>query len=143
MSQVGDDAITPTVHSTFNFPDADFTIHIEYPEGPHSYTPRSKIAFRVHKAKLAAASPVFADMLAIGSAETIETSARVDEIALPAHSDDVWVILLGSMYNDFDLLSEHVFDSQHTDNATLLAVWSASHKYQLATLFRLCENCVK
>ena len=131
------------VHPKFDFTDADFTIRIQ----PQGWPLDTIIDFKVHKSKLAAASPVFADMLALGEGQVAPSSGASgtydpaslskEIVEFKGANAKVWVVLLGSIYNDFDLLPESALDPSALPLHSLLWLWSASHKFNLVTLFRL------
>ena len=125
-----------TIHPSYNFEDADFTIRVELPSIAKSAVTTTD--YRVHRDKLAAHSPVFADMFAVGDTSTTTTQSIQDIVHVQAKAAQVWPIMLASIYNSFELLSE---DSLARLSLTgLLALIEDTHKYHLVTLHRLCST---
>jgi len=98
------------------------------------------VELKVHKARLEAASPVFADMFAMISvtghddalsnvlSNTLSTEGKVS----------VWELLLQSVYND----SNAVPNLADVDLPDLVDLWKEAHKYNMVTLFTHAELCM-
>jgi hypothetical protein len=124
------------VHPLYNFDDADFTIRVEQPSIVRSAATTAD--FKVHREKLAAHSPVFADMFHIGDSSASATGSVQDMVVVQARTPEVWPRLLASIYNSFDLFKEDFFEPLLLSLSGLLAIYEESHKYHLVTLHRLC-----
>ena len=126
--------MNPT-HPKFDFPDADFVIHVT--------TPSKNTIFRVHRAKLVERSTFFKALLdppagVAGAAVDQADSMYMAEASYAC----VWSMLLASIYDKMDLFrDEPEFDS--IEMSVLVEVWEAARKYGLATLELMYAEKIK
>lgn len=137
------------VEQQYNFEDADFLIFAEAdfgsktvtfetfssgPDGEDVYIRTAfQVAFKVHKAKLAAISPVFEDMFTICSTQS-ESDGNLSRVRLVEGLDTV-KILLGHIYGD----EERVIYMRDLSWSILSRALSAAYKYEM---FRLVAHVI-
>lgn len=127
-----------TVHPQWNSEDADFTIVIVTSIKYKHRTEITRTGFKVHRASLVKASPVFEDMFQFGTPEKGgEEANETDSIELDAPNKALWPILLAAAYNDFERFDAASLSALPYDS--LLGLWQASHKYHLVALHRMCD----
>jgi len=117
------------VHPIYNSADADFILRVK-----DASNEANLVDFRVHKAKLAAASQVFADMFSLGKGGQ---QKKQDVLTLDGNSA-TWELLLQSIYNNPD-----EFISLHDCKAQILTnLWKLAHLYGMVTLYYYAEEAI-
>ena len=130
-------ALTPkiTTHPKFDFDDADFTIRVTL----RGVSPAVRTDYKVHAARLSAASVVFADMLEMGSRAKKSTSEAVPEfIDIESSHAPVWETVLGTLYGEhsfFETLGTYSKDRM----TTLKGCWNVAYKYQFKVVQLHCD----
>lgn len=117
---------TPLIktHPRFDAADADFTIRVTLSNS----SPPTRTDYRVHSWRLAAASPVFADMLELGKSSKAASDAFVE---VESKHAPVWETLLDAVYGDHRFFEEPAATRGKDYSMTLRGCWHVAYKYQI------------
>ena len=129
--------LTPkiTTYPKFEYEDGDFTIKITL----RGASPPVRTDYRVHAARLSAASIVFADMLEMGLRAKKSTSEAVPEsIDIDSSHPPVWETVLGTLYGQHDFFETLGTCSQER-MTTLKGCWNVAYKYQFKVVQLYCD----
>jgi hypothetical protein len=131
------------VKDRFEEADADIEVECAPIVSSQPDTEPARPTFKAHVNKLAAISPVFADMVAVSATSAAVEEASVADSLPKVRLDEAWSIvhiILGYAYNDEDII-EFFMATSHPLHA--FQVYEAAKKYQMHGLAALASTILR